>query len=171
MTLALGFVPCARRSNFYRKFRAIARAGGLLFLLTAAAPPQRSVGDVFRNFEAICMTDLMSGYSLDVKLFIEKADFEFQQNEHGYDIYNSDLGQLIIAEKSCSMGMPGLPFDTMLGLTKSWAERRGFTETRQSKSTSGGRRWEWKNGAFGLALEENSFANGIPLTGLVSWRE
>jgi hypothetical protein len=171
VTLALRLVPRVRRSSFCRNFRATARAAGLLFLLAAAAPPQRSVAEVFRNFEAICMTDLMSGYSLDVKLIIEKADFEFQRNERGYDVYNSDLGQLIIAEKSCSMGMPGLPFDMMLDLTRPWAERRGFTMSGQSKSTSGGRRWEWKNGTIGLALEENNFPNGIPLTGLVSWRE
>lgn len=146
-------------------------AAAFLLLAAAGPPPERNTGDVFRNFEAICLTDMANGYSLDVKLLIEKADFEFQRSNRGFDIYNSYLGQLIISDRSCSMGMPDLPFETMLGLTTRWAERRGFITATPSPSTSGGQRLEWKNGANGLALEENHFPDGTPLTGLIMWKE
>lgn len=140
-------------------------------LIGAAPPPERSTADVFRIFETVCLTDIKSGYSLDVMSFIDKAGFKFLHSDHGYDVFNSYLGQLIIGEKSCSMGMPGLQFDIMLELTKGWAERRGFkVSSEQVFNTSGGKRWEWTNGSTNLALEENHFSNGISLTGLIVWR-
>ena len=146
----------------------------LVELLSGAAPepPRREVGDVLRNFETICLTDMQTGYSLEIKLFIEKAGYKFASNNRGYDIFNSNIGQLIIGDTSCSMGMPGLDFTRMWELTKPWAERHGFERFSQATSTSGGQRWEgYDNGdAVQLALEENKFPDGMALTGLIVGR-
>jgi hypothetical protein len=137
-----------------------------------ACAQTHDIGNVFRNFEAICFSFAQSGYGVDVTFLIEQAGFKFvQKAKDGTDIYNSDDVQLVIGERACAFGMAQLPYAQMLEWTKHWVESKGLTYTSTSKTPKGGQYWQWAGMGFNVGLQDDQFPDGTPLTGLVLTRK
>ena len=130
------------------------------------------IGQVFRDFEAVCFSYAEKGYGVETTLLIEQAGFKFaEKTKNGSDIFNSDFVQLVVSDKNCAFGMPQLPFAQMLEWTKPWVEVHGFGEPKVAKTRNGGQSWLWKGRDFDLCLEEDNFPDGTPLTGLIVLRK
>ena len=139
---------------------------------TSAVADTRNVQEVFRDFENICFSYAESGSGLELTLLIEQAGFVFvEKAKGGSDIFNSDIVQLVINEKTCAFGMPQLPFELMLEWTKDWATAKGLVQRESTKTHSGGQYWSWSGGGFDIGLEEDEFTNGVPLTALILLRK
>ena len=140
--------------------------------VSAVSAETHNVREVFRDFEAVCFSYAQNGFGVELNLLIEQAGFTFvEKASDGSDVFNADAVQLIIGEKTCAFGMAQLPFDAMLGWTKDWAATQGLMHTIESKSRHGGQYWIWAGNDFDIALEEDSFANGVPLTALILVRK
>jgi hypothetical protein len=137
-----------------------------------AAAQTRDVGEVFADFEDICLSYADQGYSIDIRASIDRLGFQFLgKNGDGEDSFNSNILQLIIGDKGCAFGMPNLPFDRMLEWTKQWVEYQGFTYTRMTQNPSGGEYWIWSGQDFQVALSEEEFPDHTPMSALILTRE
>jgi hypothetical protein len=150
-------------------------ASALLVTILLAAPAAaqtRNVGDVFADFEDICLSYAEQGYSIDIRASIDRLGFNYLgKNDDGEDSYNSSILQLIIGEKGCAFGMPNLPFNQMLEWTMDWVEFQGFTYTRMTTNQSGGEYWIWSGQDFEVALSEEEFPDQTPMSALILTRE
>ncbi len=149
----------------------LAAALGVL-LAWPAASQTRSIGNVFRDFEAICFAYAEQGYSIDVRASIGRAGFSFlQKTNDGEDGYALGVVQLIIGQKGCAFGMPELPFAQMSEWTKDWASLNGLEFAQMTTNARGGQYWVWTGRDFFVALEEGEFPGGTPMSGLILKRE
>lgn len=146
-------------------------AFGALFAFPAASQT-RSIGNVFRNFEAICFAYAEQGYSIDVRASIDRAGFEFlQKTNDGADGYGLGVVQLVIGPNGCAFGMAELPFMQMSEWTTEWATLNGLEFASMSTTPRGGQYWVWSGHDFRVALEEGEFPGGTPMSGLILTRE
>lgn len=150
-------------------------ASALLVTMLFAAPAAaqtRNVGDVFADFEDICLSYAEQGYTIDIRASIDRLGFNYLgKNGDGEDSYNSSILQLIIGDKGCAFGMPNLPFNQMLEWTMDWVEFQGFTYTRMTTNQSGGEYWIWSGQDFEVALSEEEFPDQTPMSALILTRE
>jgi hypothetical protein len=155
------------------KIRALASAVAVALSVAApvAAQQTNSIQDLFEEFEAICFSYGVKGYSLETSFLIEAAGFKFvERARNGADIYNSRLIQLVIDDRDCAFGMVQLPFGQMLEWTKEWIGEKGLTYAHTVKSPSGGEYWIWAGKDFFVGLQDNKFPDGTPMTGLILTR-
>ena len=150
-------------------------AVALLMAVPGAAQPSgvqtNSIEDLFAEFEAICFSYGVKGYSVETSFLIEAAGFKFMERaRNGADIYNSRLIQLVIDDRDCAFGMFQLPFGQMLEWTKEWIGEKGLTYAHTVKSPSGGEYWIWAGKDFFVGLQDNKFPDGTPMTGLILTR-
>lgn len=156
-----------RRSSLICAFSLIVALSAL-----PAAGQTRSIGDVFRNFETICLAYAEQGYSLDVRASIDRAGFQFlQKTGDGEDGYGLGAVQLIIGNKGCAFGMPELPFAQMSEWTTEWAMFNGLEIAQMKMNASGKQYWIWSGHDFSVVLEEGEFPGGTPMSGLILTRE
>lgn len=137
-----------------------------------AAAETRDVGQVFANFEDICLSYANQGYSIDIRASIDRLGFHYLgKNGDGEDSFNSSILQLIIGDKGCAFGMPNLPFNQMLQWTKDWVAYQGLTYTRMTRNPNGGEYWIWAGHDFHVALSEEEFPDHTPMSALILTRE
>jgi hypothetical protein len=155
------------------KIRALASAVAVALSVAGpvAAQQTNSIQDLFEEFERICFSYGVKGYSLETSFLIEAAGFKFvERARNGADIYNSRLIQLVIDDRDCAFGLVQLPFEQMLGWTKEWIGEKGLTYAHTVKSPSGGEYWIWAGKDFFVGLQDNKFPDGTPMTGLILTR-
>jgi len=151
---------------------ACAMAAVGVLLAWPAASQTRSIGNVFRDFEAICFAYAEQGYSIDVRASIDRSGFSFlQKTNDGEDGFSLGVVQLIIGRKGCAFGMPELPFTQMSEWTKEWATLNGLEIAQMTTNARGGQYWVWAGRDFSVALEEGEFPGGTPMSGLILTRE
>ena len=150
---------------------ACALAAAMMLSPLQAEAQTRDVGEVFAEFEDICMSYAEEGYSIDIRASIDRLGYHFLgKNGDGEDTFNSRILQLIIGDKGCAFGMPHLPFDQMLAWTMEWVDFRGLTYTRMTTNPSGGEYWIWAGDDFHVALSEESFPDETPMSALILTR-
>src|SRR5262245_12531271 len=133
-------------------------AYAVLSVAVLAASPvfaeTHDIGEVFRDFEAVCFAYAEEGYGVDVSFLIEQAGFKFsQKTKDGADIYNAPGMQLVIGEHVCALGMAQLPYRQMLEWTKAWAEAKGLMYASNSQRPTGGEFSLWHGEGFNVGLQ------------------
>ena len=158
---------------FLRRYGLISAVTAVGILLAWPAVGQnRSIGNVFRDFEMICFSYAEQGYSIDVRASIDQAGFQFlQKTNDGEDGYSLGVVQLIIGPKGCAFGMPELPFAQMSEWTTQWADINGLEIAQMTINARGGQYWVWDGQDFSVTLEEGEFPGGTPMSGLILTRE
>jgi len=161
------------RTFFLRRYGLISAVTAVGILLAwPAAGQNRSIGNVFRDFETICFSYAEQGYSIDVRASIDQAGFQYlQKTNDGEDGYSLGVVQLIIGRKGCAFGMPELPFAQMSEWTTQWANTNGLEIAQMTINARGGQYWVWDGQDFSVTLEEGEFPGGTPMSGLILTRE
>jgi hypothetical protein len=150
------------------RFLACAMLSAALASATPVRAQSHDIGQVFRDFEAICFNFAEQGYGVDVTFQIEQAGFKFlQKAKDGTDIFNNSDAQLVLGEKACAFGMAQLPYSQMLEWTKQWMLAKGLAFASSTKTPKGGQYTLFTGMSFNVGLEANQFPDGTPLTGLI----